>query len=189
MSRLVLMIMVLACLVVSNGWPMSAAVDSAGKCTVAVDTAKKAAVSYKTVNVKRWVFSYAIDGKNLVAKVSYPTRGWVAIGFGPSRKMEGANMVIGSVSEKGVVIKNHYGVSPVSHKAKADIGRKDCISDGNVTQKDGITTIFFTMPLNDGDPKDAVLVPGKEMPVIFAAGDAADITSEHSDSTKTKLAL
>jgi hypothetical protein len=167
----------------------SVPIDTAPKSAAAVDTAKKAEVQFKTVNVKKWIFSYAIDGKNLVAKVSYPTKGWVAIGFNPKRKMAGANMVIGKVSDKGVYIQNHYGTAPTEHKPKVDLGRKDCISDGNVTQNNGVTTVFFTIPLNDGDPKDPVLVPGQETTVIFAAGDAHDITEQHFDAAKTKLTL
>ena len=153
------------------------------------ETAKKTEAVFKTVTVKKWTFSYAIDGKNLVAKVSYPTKGWVAIGFNPKRKMANANIVIGCASDKGVVIRNDYGIAPTEHKAKVDIGRKDCISDGNVTMVNKVTTLFFTMPLDNGDPKDEPLVPGKEITVLFAAGDQPDLTVEHFDVTKTKLTL
>lgn len=57
------------------------------------------------------------DATNLYIGLVSPGMGWEAIGFSSTRKMQGANIIIGTVSKDGLVIEDHYGASPTSHRA------------------------------------------------------------------------
>jgi len=60
---------------------------------------------FKIVTVKDFIFDYKVENDNLIAKVSYPTEGWVAIGFNSTKKMKDANFIIGCNKEgKEIVV-------------------------------------------------------------------------------------
>nr|CAI78689.1 hypothetical protein [uncultured Gammaproteobacteria bacterium] len=147
----------------------------------------------KTITIKKFTFSYSIDGANLSAKVSFPTRGWVAVGFSPKKRMLGANIIIGSISpegpDKGIRIDDQYGIAPTRHKPDAEIGGENNIIDGSAIEENGTTTIFFTIPLDSRDSADTPLVPGTETTVIFAAGKQEDLSAKHSWTAKIKMKL
>ena len=155
---------------------------------VKTDTGNTANV-FTTVKEGKFVFSYKTEGNNLVAEVSYPTMGWVAVGFNPVKMMKGANFIIGALVDGKTVISDEFGVTPYSHKPDTALGGKYSIVRGACTSKDGILTMAFTIPLNSGDDKDVVLEKGKAIRVIFASGKKNDIRSMHSSLGKTDITL
>ena len=44
----------------------------------------------------KFSFTYKIDGTNLAGTLTYPTIGWVAVGFNPTRVMNNATIIIGA---------------------------------------------------------------------------------------------
>lgn len=142
---------------------------------------------FNIITVKDFILDYRVENDNLVAKVSYPTEGWVAIGFNPVKKMKGANFIIGCNKEGKEIVEDHYGVNPVSHKADTLIGGKNNLIESSCTEEDGRTTLSFTIPLNSGDEKDGVLKKGKENKVIFAAGKKDDLGTKHSVLAKEMI--
>lgn len=131
------------------------------------------------VTVKDFILDYKVENDNLVAKVSYPTEGWIAIGFNPTKKMKDANFIIGCNRDGQEIIDDHFGVNPVSHKADTLIGGKNNLIESSCTEEEGKTTLSFTIPLDSGDEKDGVLKKGKENKVIFAAGKKDDLRKKH----------
>ena len=148
---------------------------------------KTEAAEFKTVAVKDFTFSFKVEDGDLTAKVSYPTNGWVAIGFNSIKKMKGANLIIGCNKESEEIVGDHFGVSPIRHKADTLIGGKNNLTESSCTEKDGKTTLSFTIPLNSGDEKDGVLKKGEENKVIFAAGKKDNLKSKHFALAKTKV--
>lgn len=121
----------------------------------------------------------------LVAK----TKGWVSIGFNPKRRMQGADYIIGYVTDKGeVVIADHYGHSMIGHKSDLDLKGEDNIIDPTGSIKDGITTLKFKIPRNSGDKNDTVLSKGKHS-LLFGIGMKNDLKSKHIWYTKKSFEL
>lgn len=135
---------------------------------------------FKMVTVKDFIFDYKVENDNLIAKVSYPTEGWVAIGFNSTKKMKDANFIIGCNRDGEEIVADHFGINPVSHKADTLIGGTNDLIESSCTEEEGRTTLSFTIPLNSGDEKDGVLKKGKENKVIFAAGRKDDLGTKHS---------
>jgi hypothetical protein len=144
----------------------------------------------KSVTVRDFTLSYTIEDGNLVASVSYPTTGWVSVGLGATKKMRDANIIIGYAGEDGEsVVQDHFGVKPTRHEPDTAIGGKNDLIEGSCEEKDGKTTLSFTIPMDSGDLKDVKLVEGKEVKVIFAAGRNDNIGGKHSKAAWTTITL
>lgn len=144
---------------------------------------------FSTIQAGKFVFSYKVDGPNLTAKVSYPTAGWVGVGFNPVKMMKGANFILGTVADGKAAVLDEFGKSNTSHAPDTTLGGKNNIIDGNVAAENGMMTMTFTIPLNSGDDKDAVLEIGKPVKLIFAAGKKPDIRKIHSDIGNATITL
>jgi hypothetical protein len=144
---------------------------------------------FSTVKAGKFVFLYKTEGENLVGKVSYPTAGWVGVGFNPVKMMKGANFILGTLAADKALVSDEFGTSNTSHAPDTTIGGKNNIIDGNVAIENGTTTVSFTIPLNSGDDKDAVLEKGKPIKVIFAAGKKPDIKKIHGDIESATITL
>jgi hypothetical protein len=145
--------------------------------------------TFKTVTAGKFTFSYKIDGKNLVATVSCKTQGWIAVGFNPKNVMQGANLIMGSVVDGKALLSDEFGTDMFSHKPDTAIGGKNNIISGDCTQASGVTTLSFTIPLDSGDPKDAKLVSGSKVKLIFATGATNDIKKKHNNDAAITITL
>lgn len=131
-------------------------------------------------------FAWAVDGENLHVKISAETTGWVAVGFNPETAMKGANFILGAVNDQGqVMITDHYGVGYTSHKEDTAIGGTSDISQVYGSEKDGVTEIGFTIPLDSGDMMDTPIDPAKQTTVLLAYSAAQDkFTARHRNRYK-----
>jgi hypothetical protein len=143
--------------------------------------------SMKTVTVDKFVFNYKIDGLNLKGSVSYPTTGWVAIGFNPKMIMENAHMIMGTVVNGKAVVSEEFGTGWFSHKPVASVFGKSDIISSDCSVDNGITTLSFSIPLKSSIGKIAEISLGKETKVIFADGESSDLQKKHKHKTKTKI--
>jgi hypothetical protein len=137
----------------------------------------------------KFAFAYKVDGNSLVARISYPTSGWVAVGFNPVKAMKGANFIIGCVADGKPVVSDEFGLTESSHARDSAYGGKDDIVNGSVITDNGTTTMSFSIPLNSGDSRDVVLEKGKQVKVIFAAGKKPDIATEHNALERATITL
>jgi hypothetical protein len=151
--------------------------------------ATPAKAEFTVVNVDKFQFSYKVEGDRLVAQVSYPTNGWVAVGFNPVKVMLGANFIIGCVADGKPVVSDEFGITKYSHAPDTAQGGKNDITNANVITEKGTTTMSFSIPLNSGDAKDVVLEKGKPIKVIFAEGKKPNIKSGHNEIGKTTITL
>jgi hypothetical protein len=144
---------------------------------------------FATVKAGKFVFLYEVDGSNLVAKVSYPTAGWVGVGFNPVKMMMGANFILGTIVDGKAVVSDEFGDSKYTHVPDSTQGGKNDIVTSDVVIDKGIMIMSFTIPLNSGDSKDAVLEKGKKIMVILAMGKKPGLKAKHSDIEKTTITL
>lgn len=89
----------------------------------------------------------------LLVGLSSSGQGWLAVGFDPVRRMQGANVVIAAVSEEWLAIEDHYGASPISHRQ--DLQDHVLLAAG--TESEAGTQLEFIIPLDSGDPQDRPL--------------------------------
>ena len=139
------------------------------------------------VKSDKFTFSYKVDGNYLVAQVSYPTTGWVAVGFHPQKFMKGANLILGTRINNRAVLSDDYGTEWFSHKPDTSIGGKYNITHGDCTIVNGLMTVSFTIPLNSGDDKDGIIERGKPTKIIFASGKKNDLKTKHNVISKTTI--
>jgi hypothetical protein len=136
-----------------------------------------------------FVVFHAVMGDNLLAQVSYKTSGWVAIGFKPEKKMKGANIIIGYAADGKSIVADHYGTKPHDHEGDSAIGGKNTINESKCREKDGVTTLWISIPLDSGDSRDVVLKKGEKVKIILAAGKKDNLKDRHKKITSLFIEL
>ena len=131
------------------------------------------AYSHK-IEVKNMVFQWQIDGDKLNIELSAPTTGWVGIGFNPSDGMKDANFILGYVKKGKAKVTDHYGTQLRQHKKDTKLGGKKDVTNAKGGEKDGVTTISFTIPIDSGDSKDQALAVDQDTVVLLAYGSGRD---------------
>jgi len=104
------------------------------------------------------------DGATLYVGLTAPGTGWLSIGFGPERQMQGANILIAAIVDGEIVIEDHYGNSPTSHRKDA----VDHIIQAAGSEVEGQSIVEFAIPLASGNDQDKQLEPGTEVEIILA---------------------
>ncbi len=103
-----------------------------------------------------------------------PGLGYLAIGFDPVSRMQGANFILGAVVDGQTVVRDDYGTGAVAHSADvANGGTHDIIAAAGC-EAGGKTYLEFSIPLDSGDAMDKPLAPGGTYKVIIAYHDAND---------------
>ncbi len=142
------------------------------------------------IKERKMSFAWKIDGNLLYIKLTAATKGWVGIGFNPSKKMQDADFVLGYVKNGKVYVTDAFGV-----RAKEHIN--DTLMEGvnNVTAVKGSeegksTTIEFAIPINSGDSADSKIDINGSTTVLLAYGKGQDnFTSLHRFRTIKKVNL
>jgi len=142
------------------------------------------------VQAKKITFAWKIEGDNLAVKLSAETEGWVGIGFNPVKEMKGANFILGYVKNGKVVLEDDFGSGQNSHKADTKLdGTSDVTLVGGL-EKDGMTTVEFTIPLNSVDKNDTKIDANGENIVLLAYGSGRDtFLAKHKYRTALKVNL
>lgn len=134
-------------------------------------------------------FEWKVDGKDLHIKVRAKTKGWVGIGFNPSKKMKGANILIGRVKSGKASVRDDWGTSTIGHSSDKKKGGKKNVSNVSGSEKGGFTELMFTIPLDSGDSVDTVIQPKGETTVILAYGRSDSYRLGHKFVTTLKVNL
>lgn len=119
-------------------------------------------------------FSWKVEGDTLHAKMSAKTKGWVAVGFNPVEKMEGANFILGYVKGDEVEVTDHFGNKKVNHDSDEKLGGTSDVTLVGGSEEGGTTTIEFTIPMDSGDKYDSALVADGDTVVLLAYGPDRD---------------
>jgi hypothetical protein len=120
-----------------------------------------------------------------VALVS-PGTGWVAIGFDPTSRMQGANYILGAVADGVLSITDEFGASGVTHRTDAQTN----IIQAAGQEAGGATTLEFAIPLASGDAEDKPLVPGQLVTVLLAMSSSQDsFSARHSARATITITL
>lgn len=144
---------------------------------------------YSEASAASVIFDWAVQGDTLFIKLSAPTTGWIAVGFEPARMMKDADIIIGAVSEGEVLIEDHFGLKPTSHIRDEEIGGTNDVTILGGSEKNGTTTLLFSIPMESMDSFDRKLEKGREYKVIVAYGRNDNLKSYHKKRGSFKITL
>jgi hypothetical protein len=114
------------------------------------------------------------DARTLRVGLISPGMGYVAIGLDPVNRMEGANFILGAVTDGRVTVRDDFGTGPVAHSADTERGGTNDILDAAGCEANGKTYLEFAIPLDSGDPMDKPLSPGGTYKVLIAYHETDD---------------
>lgn len=129
-----------------------------------------------TLETKDMQFSWTIEEDRIHVQMSAKTTGWVGVGFGPEKAMQGANIIIGAVKEGKFKVEDHYGNRKRGHESDEKLGGKNDVLNPSGSEADGVTTISFSFPLDTGDAYDKPINinPKETTKVMLAYGAGKD---------------
>jgi hypothetical protein len=139
---------------------------------------------WKTAAQSGLVFRWKVNGSDLDCSVKGATTGWIAVGFNGAAVMNGANIIIGYVDAKGVVIEDQLGRNH-GHSRDAVQNVKNPFGE----EIRGQTELRFTIPLDSGDNQDFKLEPGRPVFVIMAMGRKDKLTGIHWKKVTVRIDL
>jgi hypothetical protein len=126
------------------------------------------------VKAKDMTFAWKVDGDTLHGKMSAKTKGWVGVGFNPSKKMKDANFILGYVKDGKAKVVDHFGTKATGHDADSKKGGSDDVTLVAGTEDNGLTTIEFTLPMNSSDKMDGTLTADGDTILLLAYGPDRD---------------
>ena len=137
------------------------------------------------VKAKDMTFAWKVDGDTLHAKMSAKTKGWVGVGFNPSKKMKDANFILGYVKDGKAKVADHFGTKATGHNADSKKGGSDDVTLVAGSEENGLTTIEFTMPMNSSDKMDSALTADGDTILLLAYGPDRDSLKPRHKFKKT----
>jgi len=123
-----------------------------------------------SIDLKKLQFNWTVSGSSLKIQLIGNTKGWVAVGFNATEQMKNANIIIGYVKKGKVKISDDFGIKPTKHKSDKKLKGKKNLKGVSGSEKKGVTTLSFSIPLNSGDKYDGVIKPNGDTRVIVATG-------------------
>jgi len=142
------------------------------------------------IDVKNMSFSWKIDGDQIHIKLVAKTKGWVGVGFNPSKLMKDANFILGYVKNGKPAITDHFGTGERMHQSDKKTGGKNNISNIFGKEENGKTEIGFTIPLNSGDSNDQEIRVNQDTRILLAYGAGRDsFRALHKFRTKLSVNL
>jgi hypothetical protein len=125
-------------------------------------------------------FEWRLDAEFIHIRLAARASGWIAIGFNTDGWMQGADLIIGYVKNGKAEVQDHFGIRGVQHIADKRNGGRDDITQAGGKEAGGLTTIWFTIPLDSGDENDHRIDTEGMTSVLLAFGPGRDdFTSRH----------
>ena len=126
------------------------------------------------------------DVSTLYVGLVGPGTGWVAVGFGAKSHMQGANIVIGAVTDGTLTLEDEFGSGPFSHRGD----KVSSLLQRGGSEVDGKTIIEFALPLATGEADDVALSPGQTVTVLLAFHSTSDsLTAKHTGRSTVTIIL
>ncbi len=120
------------------------------------------------IQVERMKVSWEHQGDMVTFTASAPDDGWVALGFNSKNDIVGSNLIMIGVKDTKITKEDFYVVSAGNPKPVGTLGSKSQIINPSGTDKNGITTITFSLPIKALDKHHFDLHKGKRLWLICA---------------------
>lgn len=154
-------------------------------CLVGVNSVHSASYDHE-IEAKGVTFAWKVDGDTLHGKISAKTKGWVGVGFNPSKKMKDANYIIGYVKDGEVKVADHFGNKNTGHSDDEKLGGSSDVTLVGGSEDGGMTTIEFTIPMDSGDKYDQALTADGDTVVMLSYGPDRDSFKPRHKNKATK---
>lgn len=130
------------------------------------------------------------DASFLRVGLTSPGTGYLAIGFDPDDRMQGANFVLAAVRSGQLWTRDDYGNGPLTHASDTSLGGTDDILAAAGREDEGKTYVEFVIALNSGDRFDKPLTPGTTYDIVIAFHETNDdFDTYHSRRGAGKMRL
>lgn len=143
----------------------------------------------KEIIVNGMIFQWQFDEHFVHVKLSAPTTGWIAIGFNTQNELQGTNLVMGAIEHDFVNIEDRFILKPGLHKSILELGGSDALIHRGGVEQNGISTIWFSMPLSVNDKFHHDLLDGKVYWVLLAYSQENDFQHHSIMRTSIKIKL
>mgnify|MGYP001815508487 CR=1 FL=1 len=120
------------------------------------------------IEVERMKISWEHQNDRVVFTASAPDDGWVALGFNTKNNIVGSNLIMVGVEGSKTTAEDFYVVGAGNPKPVATLGSKSQIEHVTGEDKNGITTISFTIPIKAFDKYHQDLSKGRKLWLICA---------------------
>lgn len=141
----------------------------------------------KSVTVNGMTFQWRFDREQLNCIATAPTTGWVAVGFNTNDKLKGTNLIMGAIEQDFINIDDRFIVEPGNHKSITELGGSEALTQKGGEEKDGISTIWFSIPLSVNDRFHHDLTEGKEYHLLLAYSQEDDFQHHSIMRTSVKV--
>jgi hypothetical protein len=109
------------------------------------------------------------------------TTGWVGIGLKPSQMMKDADIILAGIADGSVYWTDAFSTGNFGpHPKDTELGGTDDIMNLSVSEENGVTCVEFTRKLDTGDPYDARLAVGENVPFLWAMSTDDDPAIKHN---------
>ncbi|MEN6369936.1 MAG: DOMON domain-containing protein [Thermotogota bacterium] len=162
----------------------------AGPVAAAVDGVIREGEYAHSTEAGGFQIHWSNDASFLRVGLISPGTGYLAIGFDPDDRMQGANFVLAAVRNGQLWTRDDYGNGPLTHASDTSLGGTDDILAAAGREDEGKTYVEFVMALNSGDRMDKVLVPGTTYDIVIAFHETNDdFDTYHSRRGAGKMRL
>jgi hypothetical protein len=114
------------------------------------------------------------DARVLRVGLISPAVGYLAVGFDPVSRMQGANFILGAVTDGKALVRDDFGTGAVAHSSDVAGGGTNDILEAAGCEANGKTYLEFVIPLDSGDAMDKPLLPGNAYKVLIAYHETND---------------
>ncbi len=133
-----------------------------------ISTSLSAQNEKNQIQVERMQISWEHKEGQIAFTASAPDDGWVALGFNTKNNIVNSNLVMIGVTEDGVQAEDFYVVSAGNPKPVKSLGSKSQIKNYHGWEKQGRTTITFSLPVESTDDYHLDLKKGDKIWLICA---------------------
>lgn len=120
------------------------------------------------IQVERMQISWEHQGDQIKFTATAPDDGWVALGFNTKNNIVYSNLIMVGVAKNDVQAEDFYVVSAGNPKPVKSLGAKSQIKDYQGWEKQGKTTVTFSLPVESTDDYHLNLRQGDKIWLICA---------------------
>lgn len=121
-----------------------------------------------TISKNKMTVRWQVEGDLIHFEMEAPTKGWVAIGFNETDQITGAYLLMGRVRHNKTEVLEHFTESPGNYHPLENYGIVNQVRNISGTEKDGRTTLKFSIPLTPASRYHKKLWTGKQWWLILA---------------------
>ncbi len=161
-------------------WVLAGALSLLGAVEVDGVIGKNEYVNRQELNGNAFVLHWQIEGDTIYFAIESTAKGWVSIGFEPTKIMANADMVFGIIGDKVQAVDAYSTGQFGPHPADTDQGGKDSLLAFAGKRSAGGVVFEFSRKLDTGDSKDKPIIVGKELKLIWAWSNSLAFNAKHA---------